>query len=72
MSEPHKKIKKDNSIKKADKNNPDFDRLYTSLMQASKSSEEHPFGALLGRLKAKKHPILQVIHPQNDIYKTNP
>jgi hypothetical protein len=39
--------------------------LYHKIMQASKSTEEHPFMSLLKVHKSKKHPILQVVQSQN-------
>lgn len=41
-------------------------------MNASHTSEDHPYTPMLHALKAKKRPILQVIAPQTDVYKTNP
>lgn len=51
---------------------PDFEKIYAKILAVSRHSDDHPYVQLLKNLKLKKHPILQVIQPQNDIYKTNP
>ena len=34
--------------------------------------DNHPYAPLLDNLKTKKKPILQVLQPQTEVYKTNP
>ena len=41
-------------------------------MAASHSSDDHPYVPLLDAIKTQKKPILQVIQPQNEVYKSNP
>jgi len=69
MQSPQKKLKVDDSIPT---HLPDFDQLYQQILNASHLSESHPYTPLLRSLKEKKLPILQVIAPQTDVYKSNP
>lgn len=71
MSQPQKRQKRD--ISPLSKNNhPNFDKMYQKMIETSLHSDEHPFAKILSKFKQDKHPILQVIQPQNEVYKTNP
>jgi hypothetical protein len=65
MSKPNKKIKVDKGLPDPKEIQPNFSQLYDKIIEASRSVEEHPFKSLLNANKLKKHPILQVIQPQN-------
>lgn len=43
--------------------------MLDKLLAASKSIEEHPFSNIFNALKTRKHPILPVIQPQNEVFK---
>jgi hypothetical protein len=70
MSRPRKKVKynpKTHEISKLD-----FNKLYETIIEASKGIDDHIFGPLLKAHQSKKMPILHAIQPQNDVYKVNP
>ena len=69
MSQAHKKHKKDTS---AAKKGLDFNKMHQAILKASKTNDEHPFKPLLEKFKDDKHPILQTVNSQNEVYKTNP
>jgi hypothetical protein len=46
--------------------------MLENIQQAVHQSEDHAYVELLRGLRTSKHPILQVIQPQNEIYKSNP
>jgi hypothetical protein len=46
--------------------------MLQQILQSNRVSEDHPFIPLLRTLRSRKHPILQVINPQNDVFKSNP
>lgn len=69
MSEPHKKQKTEKNNSRAE---PDFEKIYQDLLATSHKTEDHPYVPLLQAIRTSKKPILQVIQPQNDVYKTNP
>ena len=46
--------------------------MHESLMKASRQEDEHPFKPLLERFRDDKHPILQTVNSQHEVYKSNP
>ena len=69
MSQAHKKQKRDSS---GSKPKVDFAKVHQALLRASTGSQEHPFKPLLDKFKDDKHPILQTVNSQHEVYKTNP
>ncbi len=72
MAEPRKKIKTDKLKDKTAEEQPDFSKIYEDIRRTSQESEDHPYVCLLQGLRAEKKPILQVIQPQGDVFKSNP
>ncbi len=69
MSEPHKKIKGE---KGGSKSGLDFEKIYQDLIASSQGCDDHPYVPLLKAIRTNKKPILQVVHAQGDVFKTNP
>ena len=42
------------------------------LIASSQGCDDHPYVPLLKAIRTNKKPILQVVHAQGDVFKTNP
>jgi hypothetical protein len=49
-----------------------FSKMYDRIMKANNDIEGHPYKDLMLSLQSKKHPILQVLSLQSEVYKPNP
>ena len=46
--------------------------MYDKIMKANNDIEGHPYKDLMLSLQSQKHPILQVLNSQSEVYKPNP